>query len=191
MCDPNYVREFMRHSDQWSREWNRETLLEYLAQHGIQFEETVHDPVYTMAESAELNIPLRGSRCKNLLVRDKEGLNRFLVVTSPDASIDLGALGRQLGAGRLSLCPPEEMQRILHVGPGSLSPLALVADVGPEKVRLLLDESLRANSKFLFHPLVNTSTISITSDGLRVFVESTGHTAEFVDVPSRAVPADE
>ena len=180
----------MRQSEEWSREWTRESLLGYLAEQGIAFEETIHGAVFTMAESAALGVPLAGSRCKNLLVRDKKGAHRFLVVTGPDASIDLGALGRVLGVGRLSLCPPEDMQSILHVTPGALSPLALVADAGLEKVRLLLDESLRGNPRFLFHPLVNISTVAISGGDLEKFVESTGHSMEYVDMPARTRAAE-
>lgn len=189
MCDPKHVREFMRQSDQWSREWTRETLLEYLAEQGIAFEEAMHGAVFTMAESAALGVSLSGSRCKNLLVRGKKGTHRFLVVTGPNASIDLGALGRVLGVGRLSLCPPEDMQRILHVTPGALSPFALVADAGLDKVRLLFDKGLRGNSHFLFHPMVNTSTFSISGNDLKKFVESTGHSMEYVDMPARTSAA--
>ncbi|WP_342131051.1 prolyl-tRNA synthetase associated domain-containing protein [Hydrogenophaga sp. OTU3427] len=165
--------------------WNREKLLEYLAELRIEFQEIIHKAVFTLVQSAMLGATLSGSRCKNLLVQDKKGNQRFLVVTGPDTGIDLGALGRALGTGRLSMCPAEAMRDILHVKPGALSPLALVADTGPEKVRLLMDRSLRNNQTFLFHPLANTSTISIRGDDLETFLLSTGHMAEYVDMPMR------
>ncbi|MFT3814411.1 MAG: prolyl-tRNA synthetase associated domain-containing protein [Acidovorax sp.] len=180
----------MRQSEQWPEAWTREALLEYLARHGIAFEEAIHGAVFTMAESAALGVTLAGSRCKNLLVQDKKGAHRFLVVTGPDASIDLGALGRILGVGRLSLCPPEEMRGLLHVAPGALSPLALVADAGAEQIRLLLDENLRATPRFLFHPLVNTSTISMGVGDFEKFVKLTGHGIEYMNMPARVSMAN-
>ena len=175
----------MHHSQEWSQEWNRETLLQYLTDCAIAYEEVEHGPVYTMAESAALGIGISGCRCKNLLVQGKKGSHRFLVVTHANSPIDLAALGQILGVGRLSLCAPEEMQQALQVAPGALSPLALLADAGAEKVRLLMDERLRANAAFLFHPLVNTSTISIGANDLKKFVGSTGHTVEYVGMPLR------
>lgn len=179
-----------RQTEQVFRGWTRDALLEYLHRNGIAFEEAIHSAVFTMPQSAALGLKLPGSRCKNLLVRDQKGAQRFLVVTGPDASVGLGALGRMLGVGRLSLCPPEDMQTALQVPAGALSPLALVADAGPEKVRLLLDEGLRTQPRFLFHPLVNTSTLSITSADLARFAESTGHDLEYADMPERTPAAE-
>ncbi|WP_336692278.1 prolyl-tRNA synthetase associated domain-containing protein [Delftia acidovorans] len=165
-------------------QWSRPTLLEYLRDQDIAFEEAIHPAVFTMAESAALDIDLAGQRCKNLLVRNKKGKQDFLVVTGPDAGIDLAALAQALGTGRLSLCPPARMQALLGVAPGALSPLALVADTAPQPVRLLMDESLRANPRFLFHPLVNTSTICLNGESLHKFLESTGHCAEYLSIPT-------
>lgn len=175
----------MRPSPKPSIPWSRESLLEYLRDQGIAFEEAIHPAVFTMAESAALDIGLAGQRCKNLLVRNKKGTQEFLVATGPDAGIDLAALGQALGTGRLSLCPPARMQELLGVAPGALSPLALVADTAPQPVRLLMDESLRANPRFLFHPLVNTSTLCLNGESLDNFLESTGHCAEYLSIPSR------
>lgn len=169
--------------------WNRDGLLHFLEQHAIGYQEVRHDAVYTMAESAMLNLALPGCRCKNLLVQAKKGVDRFLVVTPPDASVDLGALGRLLGVGRLSLCPPEEMMHLLGVSPGAMSPLALVADMEAGKVKLMMDASLYAASHFLFHPLDNSSTVTVSSDGLQRFLAATGHSLEFIDIPRRETRA--
>jgi len=168
-----------------SSEWGKTTLLNYLSAQRIAYEEVLHQPVFNMAESSTLGLNLEGTRCKNLLVQDKKGTQRFLVVTAPDVSLDLGGLGRILGVGRLSMCPAEAMFSLLQVLPGALSPLALAVDVNPNKVRLLLDSSLRSVSRFLFHPLVNTSTISLLHEDFCRFIESTGHAVEYVSMPIR------
>lgn len=172
-------------SEKKSTQWSRPSLLEYLRNKGIAFEESIHPAVFTMAESAALDIGLEGQRCKNLLVRNKKGTQGFVLVTGPDAGVDLAALGQALGTGRLSLCPPAQMQDLLGVAPGALSPLALVADRAAPPLRLLVDESLRMNASFLFHPLENTSTICLTRESLEKFLESTGHCAEYIRIPSR------
>jgi Ala-tRNA(Pro) deacylase len=102
--------------------WNRESLLQFLAAKNIGFQEARHEAVFTMTESALLGIELRGTRCKNLLVQDKKGIAKFLLLTPPEAAIDLAALGRMLGVGRLSLWPAGEMEGELGVAPGAMSP---------------------------------------------------------------------
>lgn len=168
--------------------WTRESLLQFLDARGIVYREATHAAVYTMGESAALASSLDGVRCKNLLVQSRRAADRLLVVTPPEAMVDLGALGRTLGIGRLSFCSPSEMTELLGVEPGAMSPLALVADQDDRKVRLLLDLALKPASRFLFHPLVNTATVSIDSEGFARFLTAIGHHAEFVAVPRRAVP---
>lgn len=167
--------------------WTRESLLQFLDDHGIDYQEATHAAVYTMAESATLDLALSGCRCKNLLVQSRKGAERFLLVTPADAAVDLGALGRALGLGRLSLCPPSEMMDLLGVAPGGMSPFALVADMGVTKVRLLMDSALQPASHFLFHPLVNTATLSICSEGLSRFLAAINHPPEFVAAPRRTL----
>lgn len=170
--------------------WDRESLLQFLDSRGIAYREATHAAVYTMGESAALAPSLDGVRCKNLLVQSRKSADRLLVVTAPDAMVELGALGRSLGIGRLSFCSPSEMTDLLGVEPGAMSPLALVADQDARKVRLLVDLALKQAPRFLFHPLVNTATVSIDSEGFLRFLAAIGHPAEFVAVPRRAVPLD-
>lgn len=169
--------------------WGRESVLQFLDAQGIGYREARHKAVCTMAESAALDLPLTGCRCKNLLVQGKRGTNRFLVLTPAEASVDLGALGRTLVVGRLSLCPPDEMLRLLGVAPGAMSPFALVADT-ESKVRLLMDAQLGNTRHFLFHPFVNTATVAIDANGLGRFLAATGHSLEIVAMPRRTTAVD-
>ena len=163
----------------------RESLLAFLEARRIAYREARHEAVYTMADSAKLNLPLPGCRCKNLFVQGREEDGRFLVVAPADAAVDLAALGRAAGVGRLSLCQPSEMVNRLGVELGALSPLALLGDHGDSKVRVLFDSSLESAPCFLFHPLVNTATVSIMRDDLLRFLLAIDHPPEFVDIPRR------
>ena len=163
----------------------RESLLAFLDSLGIAYQEERHAAVFTMNESAGLSHTLDGCRCKNLFVRDKKASVRLLVVTPPDCAVDLGALGRELGLGRLSLCSREEVADLLGVEAGAVSPFALLADRHAKRIRLLFDLELRSIPKFLFHPLVNTASVSIDSDSLVRFLEAIEHPLEFVGVPRR------
>ncbi len=164
--------------------FTRESLLALFDELKLNYRQTAHDAVYTMAESAALNATLLGCRCKNLLVQNKKGSARFLVVTTPDARVDLGELGRRLDVGRLSFCSPETMQELLGVTPGAASPFALAADTDG-RVKLVVDAGLASATHFLFHPLVNTATVSIGWEDLARFLAAVDHPATFVDIPQR------
>ena len=161
---------------------SRENVLLFLAEHGIAYEEARHEAVFTMADTAILDGRLPGSRCKNILVRNRDGSAVFLLVTPSFATLDLGSLGRKLMVGRLSLCSPDEMLGLLGVTPGAMSPLALLADQ-EQRVRLLMDEELRDVRQLQFHPMDNTATVVIEMEGFLRFVDCVGHTVEFVDLP--------
>ncbi len=166
-------------------DWNPERLLQFLDLHGIDYRCVEHAPVATMAESAKLELSLEGSRCKNLAVRNKAGTQHFLVVTPPDKAMDLGGLGRELGVGRLSLCPQETLPALLGIRSGALSPLALVADGPPSRFKLVLDRAVTAEPFVLLHPLVNTATLSMSQPDFRRFLQIAGHEPIVRSVPER------
>lgn len=166
--------------------WTRESLLSFLDIQRIHIQEALHPAVFTMTESAGLSLALPGCRCKNLLVRNKKGTLRYLIVTSPNAAVDLGALGKMLGSGRLFLCPAPEMMDLLGIAPGAMSPFSLIADRDAKQIQLVMDAELATASHFQFHPLINTSTVAISQEELAQFLAAVGHPPRYEAIPRRA-----
>ena len=162
----------------------KEKLLELLEQKGVPFACEHHEQVLNMAESAQIKLSLAGVRCKNLLLQDKQG-QHYLVVTTPDKSLDLGALAEALGSKRLSFASAERLATVLGIGPGSLSPLALVNDADG-KVHLVIDQDLSQEPIFLLHPLENTATVALAKPDLEAFLENIGHPATWRFLKGRA-----
>lgn len=166
-------------------DWNQDRLLRLLDARGIAYLSAEHAPVATMADSAQLALSLEGLRCKSLAVRGKAANRKFLVVAAPDKAVDLAGLGRELGAGRLSLCPHDELPDLLGVRPGALSPLALVADGPPAKFTLVLDRSVAQAPRLLMHPMANTATVSMSQADFRRFLQAVDREALVRDIPAR------
>lgn len=160
-------------------------LLKLLEDRQIPFSCEQHDSVLNMAESSKLNLALEGARCKNLLLQDKKG-RYFLIVTTASRSIDLVALADLLGSKRLSFASPDKLLELLGVLPGSLSPLALVNDEA-KRVRLIVDSDLQAELLFLFHPLENNASVSLSRPAFDAFLRAIGHRADWTPLPDRAV----
>ena len=90
-------------------------------------------------------------------------------------------LSAQIGSSRLSFGNEEQMQELLHVHPGSVSPMGLMFD-GENRVRLLVDAGLREIEKIAFHPCDNTaSTVISNADFLR-FLEIWGGEYEWISI---------
>jgi Ala-tRNA(Pro) deacylase len=146
----------------------------YLNSLGIAHRTVSHAPVFTVEEARTLRGVVAGGHTKNLFLRDKKGA-LFLVVAPEDAAIELKSLHRLLGAsGRFSFGSAELLHETLGVEPGAVTPFAAINDKAG-RVTVILDAAMMAQEVLNFHPLVNTSTTTISRDGLVRFLEATGH----------------
>ena len=150
-----------------------EDLFAYLDRLGIAHATVSHPPLFTVEQSQSLRGRIAGGHSKNLFLKDKSGA-LFLLVLLEDAKVDLKALPAILGAGRLSFGSADLLRERLGVEPGSVTPFALINDIG-RSVTPVLDQAMMAHEVMNYHPLVNTMTTSIRSADLLKFVAATGH----------------
>lgn len=150
-----------------------ETLLARLDSLAIPYVLHHHKPVFTVAESLELERDMQGIHCRNLFVRDKKE-RMFLISAANETRIDLKGLEETLACARLSFGSPERLWTRLGVRPGSVCPYAVVNDT-QNLVTPVLDAYMMRGDLVNFHPLVNTMTIGVTPDDLLKFIRSTGH----------------
>ena len=157
-------------------------IYEFLDSLNVSYERFDHPAVYTVSEAKKLSPEMDGASTKNLFLRDKKGIRHFLVVVPQDKQVDLKELSSILEASRLSFASPDRLKKYLGIEPGSVSILALLND--PEKtVEVFVDNELWNAEIILCHPLVNTSTLAITRDGIKQFLEKTGHNLMLIEIP--------
>ena len=161
----------------------KDEVLKLLEERDIPFSCEEHDSVLNMSESGKLTLSLVGARCKNLLLQDKKG-QYFLVVTTAMKSLDLGELAATLGSKRLSFASADKLFELLGIRTGSLSPLALINDEAG-RVRLVIDAELRGEERFLFHPLENDASVSLSRTDLDTFLRHIEHPADWMPVCAR------
>jgi Ala-tRNA(Pro) deacylase len=159
-------------------------ILAYLDEHGITYQRQDHPAVFTCEEGLRLVPPLPGVKTKNLFLRDRKGRRHFLIVVGYEKAVDLGTLRGMLGVSKLGFGSPERLQRYLGVDPGSVSLLGVVNDRNGD-VEVIIDQTLWAAEALQCHPLVNTSTLVISRDDVRRFLEITGHKVRVLEVPDR------
>ena len=158
----------------------RDDLFARFAELGIETTTKDHDPVYTVEEARALRGEISGGHCKNLFLKDKKGV-LWLVVTLEDAQVDLKALPKKIGSGRLSFGKGELLIEVLGIEPGSVTPFSLINDT-EQKVQVVLDADMMAHDVLNFHPLKNDATTSVSSQDLLKFVEACGHAPQIVAV---------
>ena len=127
----------------------------------------------TVEEGKALRGAMDGIFTKNLLLKDKKG-RLYLVVAHEDRAIDLKTLHTKVGAsGRVGFAAREQMEDVLGVGPGALTPFAALNDAASE-VTLVIDAGLLDAEQLNFHPLVQTQSMGIHPRDLFTFIRSCG-----------------
>ena len=159
-------------------------IYQFLEKNRIEYQRFDHPPVFTVADVHRLTPDLPGAGTKNLFFRDKKGARHFLVVVPHDKRVDLKRLPKCLASGRVSFGSPQRLKEHLGIEPGSVSLLAVFNDRSRQQVELFIDATLWQEDAFQFHPLVNTSTLVISKDGIQRFLSATGHPWKIVAVPS-------
>ena len=137
----------------------KHTIMARLRALNIPHEYHEHAPACTMADCLALPYAAPDvTFCKNLLLCNTPQTVFFLYVTLPDKPFRTGDVSKRLGSSRLSFAPAECLPQMLHLEPGSLSPLGLWFD--PDcRIRLAFDKDVQRPGRIAFHPCDNTATV--------------------------------
>jgi len=149
----------------------------------IPYDVVEHPAVFTVEESRAVDGDIPGAHTKNLFLMDAGG--RFWLVTVPAAlRADLKALPAVMGAKRVSFGKGEDMERLIGVTPGSVTPLGAIADADGA-VTIVLDAALAAAERVNCHPLRNTATLGLSGADLVRALTHWGHPPVIIDVPAQ------
>jgi Ala-tRNA(Pro) deacylase len=158
-----------------------QALLAALGTLGIAWTMHEHEAVFTVEASSQLHKDIAGAHTKNLFLKDAGG--QFWLVTAPhDARIDLKALPAVIGARKVSFGKADDMERLLGVSPGSVTPLAAYNDL-EGSVKIVLDARLADANCINIHPLRNTATLGLSGKSLVSFLQHCGHEVIIADLP--------
>ena len=147
-------------------------LLQLLREKGLDFQIHSHDPLFTVEDSEKHRGQINGSHSKNLFLKNKKN-NFFLFSCDENAQVDLKKFSKSINAKNLSFANEKYLQEYLGIKPGSVSPYALLND-GDNVVTFYMDEKLVKSDVVNFHPLINTSTISVKTRDFIDFILENG-----------------
>lgn len=152
----------------------------------IPFTAHEHVAVFTVAESDTVNAAIPGAHTKNLFLKDAGGA--FWLVTGPgEARVDLKTLPAAIGCKRVSFGKPDDMQRLLGIAPGSVTPLAAI-NAAPGSITVVLDAGLAAAERVNVHPLRNTGTIGLAGATILDLLRHWGHEPLIASIPVQDNP---
>ena len=144
-------------------------LIIMLSNHKIKYKIYEHPPLYTVEESKKLRGKIKGIHTKNLFLKNKK--NKFFLFSCQESTIvDLKQLTKALNLGNISFARDLYLKNILGVEPGSVTPFGLINDQNNE-IKFFLDRKILYHNKVNFHPLVNTSTVSLDIKDFLLFLK--------------------
>lgn len=146
-------------------------LYEVLDNLQISYQEVRHPKVCTVLEMQKLHLDIQGVGCKNLFLKAKD--HYYLYVLEENKRADLKFLARFLQVSHLSFASEEELQNILGLEKGSVTPLGILHDK-QNLVTILLDKDL-VGKKILVHPNRNDRTLSLSFDDLLKVIQYLHH----------------
>ena len=137
--------------------------------------------VFTVAESDHVNAAIPGAHTKNLFLKDNGGA--FWLVTVPgEVRVDLKALPAAIGSKRASFGKAEDMERLLGIAPGSVTPLAAI-NAAPGSIAVVIDAGLAAAATVNVHPLRNTGTLGLAGAAILELLRHWGHAPQVAEIP--------
>lgn len=138
----------------------------------IEYRKIEHEAVFTVEQIQKLHLEISGTGCKNLFLTDGKG-NYCLVILEENKKADMKGLAEKSGMKHLSFASESKLSEILMLSKGSVTPFGIINDK-ENKVVVFIDGELK-NKTLLFHPNINTKTISVEFDDLIKFIEFENH----------------
>lgn len=148
-------------------------VLALLESAAIKYEVTEHRPIYTAEEGEALKLPHPEAIARTLFLCDGKHQNFWLVTLPKDKKLDLKALRAQLGSRRLTFAAAEELDAMLNLPPGSVTPLGALNDA-EGRVPVIIDAAFK-ESLIGVPLLTNTATIWLNGADLALMLMQQGH----------------
>lgn len=158
---------------------NKQKIYDFLHSKNIPFEITEHKAVYNMAELAEIPLPHPEADAKNLFIRDDKRRSYYLLTVFSEKRVDLKAFRREHGTRPLTFASAEDLEALLGLYPGAVTPLGLLNDTAC-RVKLFIDRDL-ADGLIGVHPNDNTATIWLRTEDLIRIVREHGNEVELAE----------
>lgn len=164
-----------------SNKKGRQDLMAELDRLGIAHETVEHPEVFTVEAMMPHLQHLKGAVCKNLFLKDKKK-KLWLLTAHHDRAIQLGAIGKKVGAPSLRFADESVLFEKLGVRQGCVTPFAIFNDTAGD-VRFLLDSDLACggHEKVFAHPMVNSASTAVSPEDFMKFIRETGHEPILLD----------
>ncbi|MGT2910912.1 prolyl-tRNA synthetase associated domain-containing protein [Streptococcus cameli] len=150
---------------------------ELLDRLSISYDRLDHRPIISVKD---LDFELPGQQVKNLFLKNKKGKKFYLVILHDEKQADLAKLAERLSEKRLSFASKEQLEEMLHVPAGTVTPFGLLFD-SENKIKVIIDSDVDRTLTVGFHPFVNSTTLNIGFTDFERILEELNHAITIID----------
>ena len=154
---------------------NKEQIYEYLDNMNIWYEILNHKAVFNMDDIFKIDLPYPEADAKNLFVRDDKKENYYLITIKGNRKINLKEFRKKYNTRPLSFASSDELNNILKLEPGSVTPFGLLNDK-ENKTVLFIDEYFIKLNLIGIHPNDNKATLWLKTSDLISIMKNNGKT---------------
>ncbi len=155
-------------------------IYEYLNANNIWYEKINHEAVYNMDELSKIDIPYFDVIAKNLFIRDDKKRNYYLITLKGNKKINLKEFRKSQNTRALSFASEEELQEIMSLTAGSVSPFGLLNDDNL-LAHFYIDKDYD-DSVIGIHPNDNTETIILKVKDLIEIIATHGNEVKILEI---------
>lgn len=152
----------------------KENIYDFIKNRGIWYEITNHKAVYSMEDLKDVELPYREGNAKNLFVRDDKKRNYYLIMVKEEKRVNLSLFREKYNTRRLSFASSEDLETILGLYPGAVSPLGILNDKD-RQVKFYLDNDFHDEDIIGMHPNDNTATLWLKVKDLKDIIKEHGN----------------
>ena len=162
--------------------YRKEEIYQLLKDRAVEFDAVDHPALWSMSDVCEVEIPHPEADAKNLFLKEKKHDNYFLITVRGDKRVDLKKFREKQGTRALTFGSAEELEELLGVIPGMVSPFGLLNDKDC-KVRFFIDREFFDEPYMIgIHPNDNTATVVLRTDDLIKIVQDHGTEITVIDI---------
>lgn len=160
--------------------FGKDDVLKLLDELKVEYEIAEHEAAYTLDEMMALNLPRRDSVAKNLFLRDDKKQNYYLLTLAEGKRADLKKLREILKTRPLKFASEEELERIMCLKKGSVTPLGILND-SESRVEVLIDRAYE-DGIIGVHPNDNRATVWLHTEDLIRLISRRGNRVSYIDI---------
>lgn len=151
-----------------------------LDEKGCSYSVAEHPAVFSIDELYDYDIPDRDRIAKNLFLRDDKKRAYYIISIEGSAKADLKALRSLLSSRPLSFASEEDLQKLLKLSKGEVTPFGALNDE-EHKVVVRISNFFRGGIIGV-HPNTNTATVFLNTDDLLRILRDSSTDADYFHV---------